>query len=507
MKLRWILIAAFLTTFLNAQTVKTPINNGILQSDPDAAGYKILSSNMADYAGALSWNVSTNKFDATGGGGGGVARKFDVKTYGALGDGTTNDTSAIQAALAAIPSTGGVLYFPAGQYKYAGSTLTLNKQVTVEGDGGGNKFVTGLTTGSNGFPAISTIDFNSSNGTLFNVTANGCAFKNLGLRNTSSTTPTDGAGILVSSAGDRTRFDSISVDGFYIDIDVQAGSAETFDNCWIVAPVLYGIKLRNIALPDGGDHAISNCSIYAAASRGATSAIRIESGGGVKITNSKIVSMTTPLFVNGIDLAVANNVSTNDLLVSNCSIEGFSGIGIKGTTGATSSFWRNIVITGNQIAPGTANNQYAINLSATTAGDFSGVAITGNWANIVSSSNPAMFLANCSNVSLTGNGQLGFNGLLGVGVITFATSATIPAGGTTSQVLAKNSNTNYDVGWATVKFSPVPVAALPASPSTGQIAAVSDGLGGLTWGATVVTGGSSKYLVWWNGSNWTIVGK
>src|SRR5881397_3963482 len=128
-----------------------------------------------------------------------------------------------------------------------------------------------------------------------------------------------------------------------------------------------------------------------------------------------------------------------------------------------------------------------------------------------------------SNIAATVNGAAGLNiQSLFSGNIALATGAgaggsttgaiitgkgTVPTGGTTNQVLQKNSNTNYDVGWATVKYSPVTVAALPASPSTGQIAAVSDGLGGLTWGATVVTGGSSKYLVWWNGSNWTVVGK
>lgn len=40
----------------------------------------------------------------------------NVKSYGALGDGSTNDSTAVTAAIAAIPATGGVLYFPAGTY-------------------------------------------------------------------------------------------------------------------------------------------------------------------------------------------------------------------------------------------------------------------------------------------------------------------------------------------------------------------------------------------------------
>jgi hypothetical protein len=60
-----------------------------------------------------------------------------------------------------------------------------------------------------------------------------------------------------------------------------------------------------------------------------------------------------------------------------------------------------------------------------------------------------------------------------------------------------------------VLTNPVPsstVASLPASPVFGQIAAVTDGTSGLTWGATVTGGHSTKYLVWYNGTNWTVFG-
>jgi Pectate lyase superfamily protein len=39
-----------------------------------------------------------------------------VKDFGARGDGSTDDTAAINTALAALPSTGGMLFFPAGTY-------------------------------------------------------------------------------------------------------------------------------------------------------------------------------------------------------------------------------------------------------------------------------------------------------------------------------------------------------------------------------------------------------
>jgi hypothetical protein len=51
-------------------------------------------------------------------------------SYGATGDGTTDDTTAIQAALTAADSSGGTVYFPQGTYVV--QALTATKDVTLE---------------------------------------------------------------------------------------------------------------------------------------------------------------------------------------------------------------------------------------------------------------------------------------------------------------------------------------------------------------------------------------
>lgn len=403
----------------------TPLRNAKLQNDMDCGGHSLL-------------NI-----------GGIGARLFDVKTYGATGDGVTDDTGAIQAALAAIPATGGVFYFPAGKYKYAGSALNLNKSITVLGDGGGVRYLSTVPiVGVTGQPALSSIDFNSSTGVLFDVTAHGCAFSNLGLRNTSVGTPTAGSAIRISSGGDRTRYENVAIDGFYVGIDVQAGSGHVWDGCWICAPILYGLRLRNLLIIDAGDHFISNCYITEGNSRNAAAAIRIESGGGVKIVNTKINTISNSAFAAGIDLAVGNSVITVDMLVANCSIEGFSGYGIKCTSG-TSAQWSSIVITGNQISPYVAGNPRGIYFNGTTATDFNGVLITGNHGlALPTSTSPFISLANCSNVSIAGNNHVGYGALITINAgVTFARSASVPPGGTTGQSLKKLSNADYDVGW------------------------------------------------------------
>lgn len=51
------------------------------------------------------------------------------------------------------------------------------------------------------------------------------------------------------------------------------------------------------------------------------------------------------------------------------------------------------------------------------------------------------------------------------------------------------------------------VATLPSSPSVGMLAAVTDGGSGAAWGSTPTGGASTRYLCWYNGSAWTIIGK
>jgi hypothetical protein len=62
---------------------------------------------------------------------------INVKDYGATGDGMTDDLTAIQSAIAALPSTGGTLFFPHGNYKCS-DTLTFDQKwsVVLAGEGG-----------------------------------------------------------------------------------------------------------------------------------------------------------------------------------------------------------------------------------------------------------------------------------------------------------------------------------------------------------------------------------
>lgn len=58
-------------------------------------------------------------------------------------------------------------------------------------------------------------------------------------------------------------------------------------------------------------------------------------------------------------------------------------------------------------------------------------------------------------------------------------------------------------------YTATTITNLNASPTAGEVSYITDGDSSLAWGATAVNSGSgaTKYLVWYNGTNWTVMGK
>jgi hypothetical protein len=71
-------------------------------------------------------------------------RPYSVKWFGATGNGTTNDRSAIQDAIVTVQQLpfGGTVWFPAGNYRIRGP-LYITAAVTLVG--AGNKTINGAT--------------------------------------------------------------------------------------------------------------------------------------------------------------------------------------------------------------------------------------------------------------------------------------------------------------------------------------------------------------------------
>jgi hypothetical protein len=98
------------------------------------------SGTVTDDSVAVNAGIKSSKLSYLQGGAGSISRtvqsKFQdiisVKDFGAKGDGTTDDTNAVQSAFGYISSVGGTLWFPAGNYLITGSGVTLDLSAIID---------------------------------------------------------------------------------------------------------------------------------------------------------------------------------------------------------------------------------------------------------------------------------------------------------------------------------------------------------------------------------------
>lgn len=72
-----------------------------------------------------------------------------VKDFGATGNGTTDDTAAINAAIQSLPANGGAVYFPSGTYKISDNIVSRNALV-MTGDGSSSTVIWQTNTTKHG---------------------------------------------------------------------------------------------------------------------------------------------------------------------------------------------------------------------------------------------------------------------------------------------------------------------------------------------------------------------
>lgn len=90
-------------------------------------------------------------------------------------------------------------------------------------------------------------------------------------------------------------------------------------------------------------------------------------------------------------------------------------------------------------------------------------------------------------------------------VLVAALDNTLSRDGTSPNTMGANldMNNNQILNSGTTSYT---VSTLP-TPVRGLRAVVTDGASSLSWGTTVTGGGTTVYLVWYNGTNWTVTGK
>jgi hypothetical protein len=289
---------------------------------------------------------------------------FNVKDYGATGNGTTDDTAAIQAALNAAPA-GSIILFPAGTYSVA-SSLAVHTNTKVVGQWNPTINMTGAWTGTTG---CFTVDSGATNVAFEGFTIN--------CQKASKAGTTNSRGIWIPNAT-TVRVNNVTViDPGNGGIDVAAGSdigvtncritgggngttaarshgigfsgntAPLLTNCWATHNVLIGPMDTGIGLYTG----VANCTV----ANNVLNNCGINGGGhSIDCPGAWTSTITGNVIQMGSDAANSSTVGIN--LINQFAAQGINDITVTGNT---------------IIGPGGPSAQ-GINIS----GDTTGVVIT-----------------------------------------------------------------------------------------------------------------------------------
>lgn len=442
--------------------MKTPILDGYAQSDFDMAGHSLLNY--------------------PGGGGSGATVNVKSPPYNATGLGVADDTAAIQAAINFVASLGGgTVFFPRGIYLCNGAFDATTNSVlkfpyvplTV---GAARGRARDAFAGYRRFPSV-------RSGSAWN---NPVTIELLGeMPATVSAVPfitTQGSIIKCTKTGTGTA-PAILAPYSYIGRQVAADYTAQFS---YVQPVL-----RNLLFQTG-----VNPSIFAVRLDSAVMAIvedvvieTADGGGAVPVEPTHgTVGLFMPTYFNfgnyvnrvwvaGFDTGyvAADHFRAPRAEVLNCHV-GFEFL-------STPQFgWGNLGVvhcnTAIKFTDIDSLHRYAMDLTVEIEQIDTGWQLPTATSDILDPNN-------------VGNGEIRYWILQ------------LNAGHKTIGVTGGNNLRLIDT--ANV-FGAVTVATLPTG-ALGRTAVVTDGAASLAWGATVTGGGSAKYFVGYNGTNWTVIGK
>jgi hypothetical protein len=318
-----------------------------------------------------------------------LQESVSVKDFGAVGDGSNDDTSAFISAIASVTASGARLYVPEGTYLIT-ATLTIGGFVNIYGDG----ILNTLIKASGNFSSVFT----------FSSSAYYCFFSNLSIRSDSTTTQCvniqqtavvirfynvefygDLSGDLVYSNGDNVEFESCSwylaaratnaanldcfnqntgflncrIGGLGTGIIISNNFAPAsrvegtrIDNCYFINTGPYNILLGNSLLT-----AISNCvldqatdtSLYLSA--GATNVLVNNSWLGLRYLLDGNASITQAASVASVTMPQPHYLATGQLISVSGADQSAYNIQAVVTVTGTNTF--TYPITGSPASPAT----------------------------------------------------------------------------------------------------------------------------------------------------------
>ena len=333
---------------------------------------------------------------------------YDVRDYGATGDNTTDDLSAINSCVTAASATGGVIRFPRGTYKITDRILLSNlSNLTFVGDGATIRQAT----------AVKSV-FQIVNGSQ-NIRITGLTIT--GTHLTPQVAQGDGAGILIGSytAGDGgTTKQNITVDNCKISGFTHAGVLIYGQQSGATVPTNQQIAVRDnhislcqngvFVYKNGRDISISNniiescyydgiiCDTKTASDTEVAQPNYAVAISGNTIRNVGTYGTCVGILVKGENKSIS--VTGNALydIGVNQTQSSSNTYGILVMKEASANAGHNVTVTGNAI--------YNVRSLATAFGievaDYTNVTVA---ANTVTDANFGLYFYMTKNVSVTGN--------------------------------------------------------------------------------------------------------
>jgi hypothetical protein len=254
-----------------------------------------------------------------------LAESISILDFGGVGDGATDNATALQNAHNALPTNGGIIYFPASANSYLINTaVTFTKPVTLIGNGW---YSSQISTSTNTLNLISSNTRLNVQGFSFVATGSAIGTCNFLCYTTPSTTANH-------STVENNYFNNANISIY----NLSTTAINIVNNQFY--SLGQSIYLANLVNSDQGDSFISNNTIAGGSS---ATGIFVSSSSGLYITNNKFLN-------ENIHIALEpSNKSIGDFLINNNSFEGHTNSAI--TAFATSG--GNIVktlITGNQFS-------------------------------------------------------------------------------------------------------------------------------------------------------------
>ena len=317
----------------------------------------------------------------------------DPRYYGAVPDNSTDATTAIQTAIAAVQGTGVPLVLLGGVYLISGA-LSVTDQLTVVG-GGTTAF------GSNGGSGIRT---SSATADIFTVnTTRPFSIRDVSLYSNSA--KASGNGITITQTGANlnrlSRIERCYILNMAIGVSLNNCANYTVRDNLIQDFWVEGIyHTGTSSAPDLGDSIIEGNTIWDFNVTTGDSCIRLDPGAAVNIIGNKLLSAQY-----GVRLTVSQGPTGTLNIVGN-SIEQQTGISVFIQQTVAGKTYGNVCIANNEFSTiGLSSFQSGINIAQGLSVQYlSNVAITGNVFNMSTTQAQAcVSVFDGNGVTITGN--------------------------------------------------------------------------------------------------------